>query len=897
MSNPFWLSSDSLMTHGGNAPPELEDFLPSRRPKRSIQEGERISNQKASPVTRPASVHRDSGNDPTVRNHKLHLAADAGFWDIPSSDDAGSGNGTGPIKERKRRKTNPPYLATVVTSKPPRANKTIKYGASSPKLMSSDLKVTPKNPSRPLSSSQKSSPPLQLPSFVASFGNAPSDIKVRKYDARPKSALHEAPEHKYKEATGNPWHVLYPVTKPANPPSSPQLAGVHPPGEEDPEFLKRCSARAECEEHVTPQTPRTPVSEKKPVKAATPRQQELWSMLLPKISDTLSPDRVDSPRNQPGHPSFAIHGPQFNQFSQPIQHRTKSIRLPSHTQRLIDKLQRVTEMSQALPNISHNGALSHNLHGQCTHDEAEMQTSDDKNIPQTPNSSCSPRQGSSQDFPLSNTSQRFLLGDGLKATYSSQRSYLANVGIDDAFSNDLPHSDNDLLPDDMTLGIQSGTQAPRRGLNSLENVPEADLEGPPSTVVRTLHELRQSGGNARHLNDLEALFDEIEKGDSISKSLRREKIFGLARKTQEAAYCRLLVDQGFDTRLLVLSTSMNHDAVTKSLLAVALLSLVAVPNGGKCALQVNDLRVAEFFASNLHLSQDVITAAQSRKSNISRIGKLELEDFFEQLSLSSVWRGGKPSGISCRLISLQGLEYLVRRRLEIGPQNETLPPMVIQRVVEALPSRHQILEGHEEAGLSCEIALIVSILEPCVVSGASQMWTDGMLESLITVLAFPIPNPRAETKEVRAMILRLLLNLTNNNPSACRACAKPEVIQTVLKIVEMHLQKMSEPALDEPNVLDLSILALGTLINLVEWSPVARDLICDNKETEQGPRQTIASHLVGGDLQLLLDSMEEFLEYHRQIEKELGHNDPVAPTQTLLVDRLESIVAKVRETE
>lgn len=62
---------------------------------------------------------------------------------------------------------------------------------------------------------------------------------------------------------------------------------------------------------------------------------------------------------------------------------------------------------------------------------------------------------------------------------------------------------------------------------------------------------------------------------------------------------------------------------------------------------------------------------------------------------------------------------------------------------------------------------------------------------------------------------------------------------------------------------------------------------------EEEARQTVASRLEAGSLQPLLDAVEEFLRYHRQIDEDLGQVEGEVDLKTSFIARLENVVARM----
>ncbi|KAL8673670.1 MAG: hypothetical protein Q9168_001925 [Polycauliona sp. 1 TL-2023] len=547
------------------------------------------------------------------------------------------------------------------------------------------------------------------------------------------------------------------------------------------------------------------------------------------------------------------------------------------------------------------------------------------------------------EAPPSNVHDRGLVANLIpKATYSSQRSYLAAGVLEDTSIFSVPLVDGDQKPRKRlrTETISSDIRYP-------ESVPEDDVEDSQGSSMRTVHELRESGENVRHLNDTEALFDDINGHSLASVSLKRRRLLDLIHRMHDPAFCRLLFDQGFDNRLLVESASRGNDAVADALLSVAVLHLVAAPSGRQAASKAHDLLLAEFFATRLDRDQDLIGFTRNRKSNLSKQDQVDLKGYMvEELLHSPIWRSGAPVRLSVRLIALQGLEYLIRTRRELGSKHEILSTETVGRLMQGLRwAQKRVNPGVD---LLLEVRLAISILESYTISGAEhddQQWTDATLRPITAMLSWLSCLPDTGGEETHKLTLRLYLNLTNNNPKLCETFAKHEVLRAIISVIEVHFQMLShrKQGPSGSDVLDTLILALGTLINLAEWSSTVRDkMTCINDEdecfsealvklfvarqkvvaevyseeetssnvafgylsvllsylcVEEDARQMVASHLPGGTLQALLDTVVDFLQYHRQIDEEIDQESGEKNLKASFIGRLESTILRLRQME
>lgn len=569
--------------------------------------------------------------------------------------------------------------------------------------------------------------------------------------------------------------------------------------------------------------------------STTPYQRELWDMLLPKSNQSPVPNpiKLNKPKLRNKFASDQIRS--TSESTETFAKATQMGRRSSRRGRIIDRLQPSERKRQEFVN---NSVGSEVFSDPGCEDSA---ISDMVASATSGNSPGSPKDKQSDIPPPHNAHSSTAVqhhlppGRGLRITYSSQRSHLANECLDEIPSIDL------LLPADGTL---QADVSPRRRLRMrAPSVDTTTVEESQSKIdcshnssVRTIHELRESGENVRQLNDLESLFDDMDEPGPIATSLRRSKLFELVRKLQEPTFCRLLLDQGYDCRLLAMSTSMGGDAITDSLFAIAMLYLVASPFVVRATSQTNDSRRADLFAMLLTDDRDIRTIAQSRRSNMSKSSQFNLNECVHLILQSSIWRSGVPTVLSGRIIGLQGLDYLIQKSREAGSESQILPPAIIGRVIGVLPSGKEAASLPPSADHILGTHLAVSILESCTISGVEfddDQWSVVTLGPILSILSWLSRRTSPLSEGMRRLILRLYLNLTNNNPQLCHEFAGLEVIESILHIVESHFHVLSDPGqrADSSAVLDTLILALGTLINLVEWSSAVRHTMTSNAET------------------------------------------------------------------
>lgn len=416
----------------------------------------------------------------------------------------------------------------------------------------------------------------------------------------------------------------------------------------------------------------------------------------------------------------------------------------------------------------------------------------------------------------------------LKVTYARERSFLTDDDVSQPGCSDGA-TKNELVPDARRQRRVGGDITTFQKFEiltgDLDEVP--DYQG---SAMRSIHELREAGGNARVFSEMEAILDDIHEASASGSTVKRSKLLELAIKLQELPFCRLFSDQGLDQRISA-QLVPTKDILVDSLVATIVLSLLAGSGSSSKLHHVRVSRMTSFMIRLLGQNQDLVLSTGIRTVSISRVAQRQFKHLWDLLLKSTTWRVGRPTVLTPRVIALQCLEYIVRRIRETGCVDPILSAGDIRSIVQLLQADLSVEIQQQQSGLNAEIQLSVSILESWTIckdpSYKDTVWTDDTLGIIIGLLSRLDSLAKADDGTLRTLTLRLYLNLTNNNPELCTAFSKPSVIGSMLNTVVSHFQSLSEETTQElPEVmLDNLILALGSMINLAEWSDAVRLIV------------------------------------------------------------------------
>ncbi|KAL9125945.1 MAG: hypothetical protein Q9217_004923 [Psora testacea] len=687
------------------------------------------------------------------------------------------------------------------------------------------------------------------------------------------------------------------------------------------------------------EAPRTPLRPTRPTSVATtPRQRELWELLLVDDARSMSPSYLDLPVLQINESQPVIACKRTSYAMRPKIHE-ELLHAKSRGNRLIDTLHPSgRDLSPPKDDHSHSSgelASSSKSHvpSQCgesegfaVHDILDAQTAPNA-IRQNAGAGVIRKAPSA----TSHATACFQAGR-LKFTYTHQRSYLDDHAFGEAAMFTVSPNE---VPDQ---SWRHGLGAPKSQTSSTDGYDPDKEQDSQNGAIRSIHELREAGGNARLAGVLEASLDELDEAQVLSACARRSALINLVSKLQEASTCRLLVEKGLEFRLLA-HVENSHDPITNSLFAAAILRLVAHSASEVLISKIDNTHIKTFLIQLLRSKQDLNRSARSRESNLPLLAQRDYTALCNSLLKSSIWRAGAPAFLSCQALSLQCLEYLVRRTRQGCLVAGFLSANQIQDLVETSIPSSRILSQQDGTALIL-LELAVSTIESCIFDSAhsyQQVWSESVLELVRGIL----PGLRSSLEERRETLevatLRLYLNATNRLPSLCEAFARPYVIDAIFAIILSHFRSpQNGNTKHQKLLLDRAILALGCLINFAESSDTMRKLsmqqgqgssnlidalleiflkkrrkvaevyseeesvsnvafgyisvlIC-NLCTSKAVRSHVEARLPGPLLQPLLDAVEEFLQFHKLVDNDGRGYDDEGDIRAGFIGRLQSLV-------
>ena len=570
--------------------------------------------------------------------------------------------------------------------------------------------------------------------------------------------------------------------------------------------------------------------------ATTPHQRELWSRLLSNNSNSGSPSNLNLPglmltEKRIGSSESAPTARNLTCYE------SEDVSMRKRPKRIVDTLYPSVHIhtpseEEVLGDISSEDSSKGD---RSRSPESEHSVSNVAITAQTSPSTESQTRG--QNMPQQHSTQSSqatsaLHGVGLKVTYARQRSYLSGHDLDEAamFSAPVPP-----VPTNNRTAVRRGLNDRAHESQSTNIFDDGDYEAAQDSqggAMRSIHELREAGGNVRLVGELEALVDDMEELDPIPTNQLRSMLMGLATKLQEPTNCRIFVDQGLESRLLA-HVGHSDDLIANSLFAAAILGLISASTTSPLLAQIGDTRIVEFLVGLLGHDTDLASTARLRSTNLSRVAQLEYQKLCTLLMKSTAWKVGKPTLLSCHVLAVQCLEYVARQTRETGASLDVLSAFAIRRVIATSMPSPSTASPSPTPMLFISLELALSILESCTISNVAEcqesLWSGDALERVTALLPLLLSWKREDCATSQTLTLRLYLNLTNNNPGLCDDFSTPEIVEALFRIITVNFQQLSDhaPTIDKVLLLDHLILSLGSFINLAESSCMVRNLVMD----------------------------------------------------------------------
>ena len=498
----------------------------------------------------------------------------------------------------------------------------------------------------------------------------------------------------------------------------------------------------------------------------------------------------------------------------------------------------VSKLSQRSPRKPPRRRLIDSLVEQATHDDDMGEDDSDSNesdpmeaiVPGLDFSNPAPRSQSlapevqiSKALSSSQSQSQGSQVTGPKFTYSKQRSMLAEEDFLKQLELDMPSQ-----PVQPTLG------KPRRGsLPTLQKLPsfhEEDEDEDSAIGIRSVHELRQAGANNRFLDEIEDLLDRIGSPTPQPSSMRRSGLLDLASKIKDKNFTRQFRSNGVEARLFV-HMGRETDLIAGFIMVSVLMALLAEAN--IMPHVVNQLRtqgIARLLIRLLESQTSVTLLAKDRKSNMSKVAGSLLSEHGDYLLKLPIWEELHPKTISPQTVALKCLELMVRQTREAGNAGDLISKELTTKLFLILKSGSDESSWDLPSGKEAvDFCLALSALESHSIAARTlhdeNIWINDYLPIIADTLEVALTKPVDDFGVLQILILRLALNVTNNNPKASDVFARESLMAIMGRVIVSKFKKILRFLTEEDfsSAVDHLILVQGAMINFAEWSSAARE--------------------------------------------------------------------------
>ncbi|KAJ5220807.1 Wings apart-like protein [Penicillium citrinum] len=514
---------------------------------------------------------------------------------------------------------------------------------------------------------------------------------------------------------------------------------------------------------------------------------------------------------------------------------------------------------------------------------------------------------------------------GSKVTYARQRSFLDDLNLEGGLTSGLEHDD--------LFGSQRSVEAiPRARIIEMDHVTNDD------GAVRSIHELRQAGGNARYRSAIESIFEDIED-PHISVSGRCSALAQICSKLLDPKQARQFVECGFEKRIVdCLSSDLDVVSATLVFSALSLDSIGrTVPYIIATAAWPKVLETAPLL---LAAQNDLSVVVRARENNLSKATQTIVRDVVPQMK-STFFANADVSKFSPCLIALFCLKAIISAFQEKGEK----PPWSLYKLTETV-GRYSIIRMLFWEQTDPEIITVILEAHTTSSSLLQGEYCDVLksLSALHGLLEAPRESDKAD-QELQALYIRVILNVTNSSADLCDDLATPALVEALAEIVLSKFNDLNREALSQPegiSSLDTVILTLGTLINLAEQSEKSRVIFLNPSRGSQSTlnlllhlflehvestaqadsvpevhhnvavgylavlllslclesevRAQVKASLHPKGLSVVMSTVDEFMQYHQKIEQELHPMRDSDETSGFL-GRLQDLVRQIKDTE
>ncbi|KAK3903337.1 wings apart-like protein regulation of heterochromatin-domain-containing protein [Staphylotrichum tortipilum] len=414
---------------------------------------------------------------------------------------------------------------------------------------------------------------------------------------------------------------------------------------------------------------------------------------------------------------------------------------------------------------------------------------------------------------------------GPKFTYSQQRTMLAD--------------DDPLFGDGGLGGLGDGPaggalfnfgRLTKSATISTFSYLDEDDETANTGAVRSIHELRQAGANSRFADEMDDILDRVGSPSAKPSSLRRGALLELANKMKHKDFRQQFRNHS-DGGSLFKSLAEETDLISGYAILAVVTTLLATTTSAHLIQQLRSQGLATLISKLLDNTVDIAQLAKDRKQNVSKNAQLTLGLIKSSLLGLPVWEPFSLASLSPRTLALKCLDLLMRQPTHATAQDEVLSEAVTDRLFSILAggvSNAACWDAASQQQESCDFYLALYVLEghsiSAMQSSLSSVWTRQYAPIVADVLETALKRPTEQMGDLESLTLRISLNITNHNGEASRLFVEMGLLQGLAKSacnafgIIMNSMKVDSFL---SKVLESLIMMMGAMINFCVYYPPA----------------------------------------------------------------------------
>lgn len=454
---------------------------------------------------------------------------------------------------------------------------------------------------------------------------------------------------------------------------------------------------------------------------------------------------------------------------------------------------------------------------------------DNHSSPETPKSKTRATLGV-RTFVRSSSALRFTYGQGRKVL-EEEDSLLESLALPEQLSSSRRRLD---------LG---GPKKPMSAMRAFDyDDDDGTTSNSPSSKLRGIHELRQAGANSRVADAMQDLVDQIGKPGTGS-STRRAALLQVAERMRDKTFIRQCLDHGVES-IILKDIGKETDTICAYLIFSLLVMIMARGLSAHLGRLISTEEAGPIFARLLGVGEDIRTVAKDRKSNLSKRSQSSIVVIEGLLQELPIWDGHRPAYISPRSLAIKCLQLLIAQDPLFGRDPTIFTDTVMAQLFKVLSDANDNPEYWEypQTARSVELCGALSVLDAHAVSlaatqGSNSEWAIPYLPTIADAFYTSLQMPAHDGKMLEGLILKLTINVTNNNLAAPGVFSSRGVLPVLTASIsgDFH-QVLNHIAQDTwaEEILNSLLLRLGILINFAEHSELVRRTVdnCQHEDRE-----------------------------------------------------------------